>query len=84
MHSPIARILARASQKAEAFHRRIHGPKYAPGDVVEFMGIDGRPVAYTLREQLDDNGWIIVTPGRGETVVRNPGRVVRYGGPACG
>lgn len=35
MRSPIARWLTRQAQKVERIHRHIHGPKYAPGNVVE-------------------------------------------------
>lgn len=78
MHSPIAKWLKARAGWFEKWHRKIHGPRFAPGDVVQFMASDGEPVAYTLKKQVSENAWVVVTPGPFEQVCRDPIRVVQH------
>ena len=60
MRSPIARGLFALGRLVEWGHRRIHGPKYAPGDVVEIC--DGDGVYYErmiLIEEREFGEWLV-------------------------
>lgn len=56
MHSPIARGLRAASRLVEWAHRRIHGPKFAPGDFVEFRRV-GTIVDCATLTHKESNQW---------------------------
>ena len=67
MKSPIARFLAAASRLAEWAHRQLHGPKFAPGDVVEMesevSGVRGEALLLenALMPSLRPRTWVMAS-----------------------
>ena len=87
MHSPIARRLMAAARLTEWAHRRIHGPKYAPGDVVEVPSFEDGSIQVILQSKSNEKwavGSIDCTPPHlycfdDEQAESDIIRVVRYG-----
>lgn len=76
MRSPIARGLFALGRLVEWGHRRIHGPKYAPGDVV--VTTKGTTHILRFRDEDKEGVW---WQTYGSRTVREDDiiRVVRYG-----
>lgn len=56
MRSPLARGLRAFADLMEWGHRRIHGPRFAPGDFVEFKRV-GTIVDYDTLTHKVDGRW---------------------------
>lgn len=76
MRSPIARGIRALANLMEWGHRRIHGPKFAPGDFVEFKRVGTIVDCATLMHK--DNGQWHTREGRTFHESRII-RVIRYG-----
>lgn len=64
MRSPIAKVFRAASHFTEFWHRQLHGPKFAPGDLVEYKRVG------TLR----DHGVLLKKQGL-QWLLRDGGKV---------